>query len=268
MLARTLSDSLWQLHFDLKSGTYAHGGYYEYTICDPKKRVIHKASVRDRVVHRLIYNALYRSFDRRFIHDSYSSRKGKGTHKARDRFKFFVQKVSKNHTKQCFVLKFDIQKCFASIDQKTLLVLLERNIVDDRLYLLAKNIIESFESGLPLGNLTSQLFINAYLHELDLFCKHELHIKYYLRYADDVILVSDDKLELEVVYKRIANFLLSKLYLMTHKKSVATIYQGVDVLGVVFFPQYGILRKRTRVRMTMRAQYGKDFYTRNGAKES
>ncbi|KKU81471.1 MAG: RNA-directed DNA polymerase [Parcubacteria group bacterium GW2011_GWA1_47_8] len=250
--ARTLLDNLWQLHFDLKNNTYVHGGYLEYVICDPKKRMIHKASVRDRVVHRVIYNALYRYFDKRFVHDSYSSRKGKGMHKARDRFKYFVRKVSKNCTKQCFVLKFDIQKCFASIDQKVLLCLLRRNIADDKLFDIAKNIVESFGCGLPLGNFTSQLFINVYLHELDLFCKQELHIKYYLRYADDVVVVSNDEYELEVIHKRIADFLLRKLFLITHKKSITTISHGVDVLGVIFFPRYGILRKRTRVKMALR----------------
>lgn len=247
MFARTLSDNLWQIHFDIKDGTYTHGGYHEYVICDPKKRTIHKASVRDRVVHRLAYNALYRYFDKRFIYDSYSSRKGKGTHKARDRFKHFLQTVSKNYTKQCFVLKFDIQKCFASIDQRTLLRLLKRNIADDKLFDLIESIVESFECGLPLGNLTSQLFINVYLHELDLFCKHKLRIKNYLRYADDIVVVSNDKDELEVLYERTVLFLADELSLTAHKKSITTIYNGVDVLGVVFFPQYGILRKRTRV---------------------
>ncbi|OHA83790.1 MAG: hypothetical protein A2937_01825 [Candidatus Yonathbacteria bacterium RIFCSPLOWO2_01_FULL_47_33b] len=265
MFARTLSDNLWQLHFDLKNSTYAHGGYHEYTICDPKKRTIHKASVRDRVVHRLVYNALYRYFDKRFIHDSHSSRKGKGTHRARDRFRLFAQKVSKNYTKQCFVLKFDIQKCFASIDQTTLLEILKKHIADDEVYDIVAIIIGSFKCGLPLGNLTSQLFINVYLHELDWFCKHTIRAKYYLRYADDVVIVSDDEDELDVAYRIIADFLLSKLYLTTHKKSVATIYQGVDVLGVIFFPRYGILRRRTRVRMRVREQHGKYLQTRNGA---
>ena len=251
--ARTLSDNLWQLYFDIKGGAYVHGAYYEYVICDPKKRIIHKASVRDRVVHRLLYNALYRYFDKRFIYDSYSSRKGKGTHRARDRFKYFVQKVSRNYTKQCFVLKFDIQKCFASIDQKTLLALLKRNIADDNLYNLIKNIVESFECGLPLGNLTSQLFINTYLHELDLFCKQKLHIKHYLRYADDVVVVSDHKDGLEIAYGRVFDFVFNQLSLVVHKKSIIPVSRGIDVLGMIFFPRYEVLRKRTRIRVKMRA---------------
>lgn len=247
--ARTLSDNLWQLYFDIKNGTYAHGPYDEYTICDPKKRIIHKASVRDRVVHRLIYNALYRYFDERFIYDSFSSRKGKGTHRARGRFKHFAGKASKNYTRQCFVLKFDIQKCFASIDQGTLLSLLKRNIADEKLFELVKIIVESFAQGLPLGNLTSQLFINVYLHELDLFCKHKLRTKHYLRYADDIIIVSGDRYELEFVYEDISVFLKEKLLLLTHKKIITTVYRGIDVLGVVFFPRYGVLRKRTRANV-------------------
>lgn len=258
IFAYSLSDNLWQLYFDIKNSTYAHGLYDEYTICDPKKRIIHKASVRDRVVHRLVYNALYHYFDRRFIYDSYSSRRGKGTHRARDRFKYFAQKVSKNYTKQCFVLKFDIQKCFASINQGTLLLLLKRNITDDRVYHIVKIIIESFGCGLPLGNLTSQLFINVYLHEIDLFCKQKLRIKNYLRYADDIVIVSDDRYELEVAYENISVFLKEGLSLATHKKIVTTVYRGIDVLGVIFFPQYGVLRKRTRMRMA-NTQYSKNM---------
>lgn len=260
--ARTLSDGLWQLHFDLKNGTYLHGAYDEYVICDPKKRIIHKASVRDRVVHRLLYNELYTYFDKRFIYDSYSSRKGKGTHRARDRFKHFTDKVSKNYTKQCFVLKFDIQKCFASIDQGALLSLLKRNIADEKLFELIQIIVESFERGLPLGNLTSQLFINVYLHELDLFCKHELHAKHYLRYADDVVIMATDKYELGVVYENISLFLKEELSLTTHKRIITTAYHGIDVLGVIFFPRYGILRKRTRRRIE-RIHDGNDLNTKN-----
>lgn len=248
IFARTLSDNLWQLYFDIKNGTYVHGSYDEYIICDPKKRVIHKANVRDRVVHRLVYNVLYPYFDRRFIYDSYSSRRGKGTHRARGRFKHFTDKVSKNYTKQCFVLKFDIQKCFASVSQEILLLLIKRNIVDEKLFNLIKIIVKSFERGLPLGNLTSQLFVNIYLHELDLFCKQKLRIKNYLRYADDIVIVSEDEHELEMFYEKMVFFLANALFLVAHKKSITTIYCGIDVLGVVFFPRYGILRKKKRTR--------------------
>lgn len=109
-----LSDNLFDILIELGNETYTHGLYQEYIICDPKKRTIHKASVKDRVIHRLLYNALYSYFDTRYIHDSYSCRIGKGTHKAQARFRNFVNVVSKNYTKPCYILKFDIKKCFQS----------------------------------------------------------------------------------------------------------------------------------------------------------
>lgn len=250
--AQHLSDNLFNLLDELKNDRYVHGTYEEYIICDPKKRIIHKASVRDRVVHRLIYNALYSYFDKRYIHDSYSCRMGKGTHKAQARFRYFVNVVSKNYTKQAWVLKFDIKKCFASIDTKILKNILTWHIEDIGLKNLIYKVIDSFESGLPLGNLTSQLFINIYLHELDFYCKHILKIKHYIRYADDVVIISDNKEELETIYNDVQLFLKQELKLATHKKVIRSIYPGIDILGLVFFAKYERLRRSTERRKKLR----------------
>jgi retron-type reverse transcriptase len=214
-------------------------------ICDPKKRIIHKASVRDRVMHRLIYNALYQYFDTRFIYDSYSCRNKKGTHKARARFREFTNQVSKNYTTQCYVLKFDIKKCFASIDTSVLKDIISVHLVDEKLCRLACDIIDSFEPGLPLGNLTSQLFINIYLHELDRYVKQVLCVPYYIRYADDVVVISDSPVELNTLMNNIATFIDSILHLQVHKIQIHSIYTGVDVVGEIFFQKYTTLRRST-----------------------
>jgi len=187
-----LSDNLVQLYTELQNKTYEHGGYSAFNISDPKPRNIHKALVRDRVVHHLLYKELYQYFDNRFIFDSYSCRKYKGTHKALDRFKFFARKVSKNNTRICYVLKCDIRKFFASIDQEVLMKILERHIEDVDILWLIGQVVKSFHTtkidvGLPLGNLTSQLLVNIYMHEFDMFVKQELRVKYYIRYADDFV---------------------------------------------------------------------------------
>lgn len=137
-------DDLYQLHNDLKNKTYIHGKYTHFIITDPKKRDIHKSSVRDRIVHHMLYHALYPYFDTKFIHDSYSCRIGKGTHKALDRFKQFSRKCSHNNTKTCWVLKCDIRKFFASIDHKILKRILRRHINDYNTIGLLENIIDSF----------------------------------------------------------------------------------------------------------------------------
>jgi retron-type reverse transcriptase len=247
-----LADNIDDLYQELISNSYTHGPYEEYVICDPKKRAIHKAPVGDRVVHRLLYNALYPYFDRRFIHDSYSCRNGKGTHRARARFRSYVHTVSKNYTKQCYVLKFDIKQCFASIDQNVLKKLLASHIYDSRLLRLCEIIIDSFPSGLPLGNLTSQLFINIYLHELDHFVKHFLNASYYSRYADDVVIVGTDPEGLASIFAEINHFLQESLRLTAHKISIRSLYGGVDVLGEVFFEKYERLRRSTGRRILLR----------------
>src|SRR3989338_296920 len=115
-----LMDNIFLLHNDLRNHTYKHGAYQEFKINDPKPRDIHKASVRDRLLHHAIYRKLYPFFDRVFISDSFSCRDDKGTHKAMNRFRAFAYKVSQNNTKTCWVLKCNIQKFFASIDHDIL----------------------------------------------------------------------------------------------------------------------------------------------------
>ncbi len=118
---RYLMQNVLKLHSELATNIYQHGGYEHFKISDPKPRDIHKASVRDRLVHHALYRKLYPFFDRTFIADSYSCRNGKGTHKAMNRFRDFAYKVSKNHTRTVWILKCDIRKFFASIDQRALM---------------------------------------------------------------------------------------------------------------------------------------------------
>src|SRR3989344_3732896 len=121
-----LMDNIFDLLSDLKNKTYQHGSYTAFNISDPKPRRIHKATVRDRLLHHLIYQELYKYFDSKFIHDSYSCRMKKGTHKSINRFRDFSRKVSKNNTKTCWVLKCDIKKFFANIDHDVLKTILSK----------------------------------------------------------------------------------------------------------------------------------------------
>lgn len=161
-----LMDNILELHNELQNHTYRHGGYQAFNICDPKPRNIHKASVRDRLLHHAIHRALYPFFDRAFIADSYSCRIGKGTHKALNRFRAFAYKASRNNTRTAWVLKCDIKKFFANIDHVILLDILKQSIFDKDTMWLLQEVIGSFCSGtpgvgLPLGNLTSQLLVNV-----------------------------------------------------------------------------------------------------------
>ena len=176
-----LEDNIFNLHQALKDKIYQHSDYTAFNVYDPKLRKIHKAVVIDRVLHHAIFRILYPLFDQNFIFDSYSCRIEKGTHRAVRRLEEFTRKLSQNNQRTIFALKCDVRKFFDSIDQKILLDLIKRKIQDDNAIELIEKIVRSFPAGLPLGNVTSQIFANIYLNELDQFVKHKLKEKYYLR---------------------------------------------------------------------------------------
>ena len=254
-------NNILSLHRDLINYKYRHGGYQCFKIEDPKTRIIHKASVRDRLLHHAVYRLLYPFFDKIFISDSFSCRKNKGTYKSLDRFRSFAFCVSKNNTRICWILKCDIKKFFASIDQSILLEILKKYIPDKNIIYLLKEIIFSFCStkygkGLPLGNLTSQLFANVYMNEFDRFVKHKLKVKYYVRYADDFVILSENKKYLENKIDLIKDFLKNELKLILHpdKIFIKTLSSGMDFLGWKHFFDHRILRNTTRARVIKNIQ--------------
>ncbi len=208
-----LMNNICDLHKELINKTYKHGEYHAFNISDPKPRNIHKATVRDRLLHHLLHAEMYPYFEKKFIHDSYSCRISKGTHKAMGRFRDFGRTVSKNDTRACWVLKCDIRKFFANIDHVILKDLLARHIEDRDLLQLLGHIIDSFSTqgradvGLPLGNLTSQIFVNVYMNEFDHFMKRTLKVTHYIRYADDFAILHDDRDYLANLIPQIAEFL-------------------------------------------------------------
>lgn len=250
-----LMDYVLELQAELANLTYTHGGYQAFNISDPKPRNIHKAQVRDRLLHHAIYRKLYPFFDKTFIADSFSCRDDKGTHKAGERFRHFFLQVSQNNQRTCWVLKCDIKKFFANIDHNVLLHILNSYIRDQRILWLLGRVVESFKAkpgvGLPLGNLTSQLLVNVYMNEFDQFVKHNLKVKHYIRYADDFVLLSERRKELEKQIPLIQQFLTDTLHLELHPKklSISTIASGVDFLGWVHFPNHKVLRTTTKRRM-------------------
>ncbi len=252
-----LMDNVYSLHLDLANKTYQHGSYKAFKINDPKPRDIHKSSVRDRHLHHAMYRILYPYFDRKFIFDSYSCRQDKGTHRAFNRFREYGRKASLNHTRTVWVLKGDIRKFFANINHAILMNILKRHIKDSDVVWLLNNIVASFHTknrqgvGLPLGNLTSQLLINIYMNEFDHFLKRELKIIYYIRYADDFVILHEDKHYLQQLLPKISLFLEARLKLSLHpnKVFIKTIASGIDFLGWIHFPRHRVLRTSTKRRM-------------------
>lgn len=275
-----LMSNIISLYKDLANKTYQHSAYQAFKISDPKPRHIHKALVRDRLLHHALYRVLYPFFDRTFIADSYSCRIGKGTHKAMNRFHAMAYEVSRNHTRTCWVLKCDVKKFYASIDHEILKAMLVRYIPDRDILALLSRVIDSFSigaisKGLPLGNLTSQLFCNIYMNEFDQFVKHRLKAKCYIRYADDFVILSHNRLSLLRQADAVSDFLQTRLKLQLHqdKLLIKPFASGVDFLGLVHWPTHRVLRTTTKHRMFVKLdrrveEYGRGVINRQTAEQS
>ena len=254
-----LENNLFRLHEDLILKTYEPDPYEGFFVHDPKKRHIHKASVRDRVLHQAIFRILYPIFDKHFIDHSYSSRIGKGTHKGVKNLYIAIRKISNNWKSPVYTLKCDIRKFFDSIDHEILFGLIKGKVNDKDMLGLIGIVLKSFEKekdkGLPLGNVTSQLFANIYLNELDQFVKHKLKVKYYFRYADDFVILDESKECLGKLKDEIERFLSEKMKLKLHENKVfiKKVSQGIDFLGYVILPGATVLRTTTKRRMFKKA---------------
>uniref|UniRef100_A0A7C4M5G6 Reverse transcriptase domain-containing protein n=1 Tax=candidate division CPR3 bacterium TaxID=2268181 RepID=A0A7C4M5G6_UNCC3 len=257
-----LEDNIVQLYEDIRDKKYKHLPYEKFYIYDPKFRIINKASVRDRILHHLIFRILYAAYNPIFIFHSYSSRIGKSTHKGIEDLYKALGEVSKNHSQKCYILKCDIRKFYASIDHQVLLDILGKRIKDEDFLWLLKEVIGSFTSelspnimdcfkGVPIGNLTSQILANVYLNEFDQFVKHKLKVKHYLRYADDFVIIHKDEEYLNDLVEPIKEFLGKKLKLELHagKASIKKYRRGVDFLGYILFSHHSLIRTKTKQRM-------------------
>lgn len=255
--------NLWQLQQDLISGAYIHGDYNSFEILDPKPRIIQVSPFRDRIVHQAIYLVLNPIFELDFIDDSYACRKGKGSQRAIKRFEYFWQKLSHkvNTHKEVYVLKADIVKYFDSINHNILKIILYSKIRCEKTRQLLDQVIDSFRplqaKGVPIGNLTSQLFSNIYLNELDQYIKYTLKAEYYIRYMDDFVILDDNKYRLQDIKNKLIQFLKVDLNLSLHsnKTHIHKLNQGIAFLGYTLYlysrkiktKTYNIMRQKYRL---------------------
>lgn len=266
-----LEENIFELHRDLRAKRYKHGAYSGFLIHDPKLRHIHKATVSDRVLHHAIFTALNPVFEPTFIANSFSCRVGKGTHKGVETLASILRKTSGNGHNGTFALKCDVRKFFDTVDHDILLRILNKRIKDADAMWLMREIVESYISnasnvferkGVPIGNLTSQLFANLYMNGFDQFVKHKLKVKNYLRYTDDFVIVADSREYLINLIAPISKFLNNELALSLHpdKVIVRKFHQGVDFLGYVLLPHHRKLRTKTKKRIFRKLKKRLDEY--------
>jgi len=248
-----LEDNIFSLYDEVKSDKYKHSPYAYFQIFDNKKRDIYKAEVRDRIMHQIIYDYLILCFEPVFITDSYASRKRKGQYKALKTFCYFT-KLACSSNKECYVLKCDVRKYFDSIDHNILLDLIKEKVSCEKILKIITEIISSYHSslgyqtGIPLGNITSQIFANIYLNTLDQYIKKELRCRFYVRYNDDIVIVFHNKKEIVATRDKILFFTKEKLHLdiPIQKTSIRKIGWGIDFLGFTVLPQAILLRDKTK----------------------
>lgn len=241
-----LNDNIASLRSAIIDDTLVLGNYRYFTVHDPKTRLICAADFPERVVHHALINVIGTFLERRMIYHSYACRKGKGQHQALETARCF----SRNHR---FYLKTDIKKCFDSIPHTGLMSMLSRLFKDCRLLLLCKKIIDSYHvepgHGLPIGNLTSQYFANAYLDIFDHWIEERCRVMCYLRYMDDM-LVFGEKNDLVVIREKCKDYLVSELGLSLNKGGMINRTEaGVGFLGRTVFPNGIRLSKRTKKRV-------------------
>lgn len=254
-----LEENLLKLREELLNQTYKHGGYRQFFVYDSKKRLIKVAPFRDRVVHHALCNIIEPIFDKGFIYNSYACRKGKGTHRALEKLHIFLKKSDNEINSYC--LKCDIKKYFDNINKDILSRFVRRRIKDDRIMWLINEIIysdiSSGDIGVPIGNLTSQLFANIYLDKLDQYIKCHLKVKHYLRYMDDFLILRRDKKTLDLFRIKVEKFLNRYLRLELNYKRVGIFPMrlGVDFLGFINFYSYRLIRKSSIKRFWRGIKY-------------
>lgn len=247
---KSLAENLSSLRTELFFHSYRPQPLETFILRDPKTRKISKSDFRDRIIHHALCNIIEPFFEKMFIYDSYANRKGKGTLKAIQRFEYFRENISQNNTSPVFVLKSDIRHYFDEVSHSILLEIIRKRVNDPNVLELIRIVLSNYSTekgkGMPLGNLTSQFFANVYLNELDLFVKHKLKARCYIRYVDDFVILHHSKEKLSEWKEKIALFLRKKLLLELHpeKTKINSADYGVDFLGLKIFPDHKIMKKR------------------------
>jgi RNA-directed DNA polymerase len=258
-------ENIQALHKMLKEKTYKTSEYTTFTIFEPKERIIYRLPYfPDRITHHAVMNVLEPIFVSTFTADTYSCIKGRGIHAAASAVKVALKDVK--GTQYC--LKLDIKKFYPNVNHGILKELLRKKIKDHDLLWLLDEIIDSTD-GLPIGNYLSQYFANFYLTYFDHWMKEELKVQYYFRYADDMVILANNKPYLHQVLSDIRNYLQEKLNLIVkdNYQVFPVDERGIDFVGYVFRHTHVLLRKSIKknfARMMMKNRNPQSVASYNG----
>ena len=243
-----LSENLLELQEDFKTCTYHPQPYRSFTIYEPKERIIRALPFKDRVAQHALCNVIRPIIERGFYAHSYACIDGRGAHKASRDLSRWYYRLYREWDGNVWVLKGDIHSYFASMSHDVLKRQYRKEIKDRRVLALLDCIVDHNGTGapvgVPVGNLTSQLFGGMYLTPLDRFVKETLRAKWYMRYMDDFIILSPSRLELVEQLEKITEFLHTELRLeLNPKTKIYKPMHGIDYVGYRHFHDYRLIRK-------------------------
>jgi len=250
-----VTDNLLKIKDELENLTYDFSGYNRFTVYEPKERIIDAPCLKDKIVQLSINNKIKKICNPTFIYDSYACIDEKGTHKAVYRIQHFLRKAYWLYSEDATIIKIDLKKFFYSIDRDITKREFAKNIdCDDTLKVIYK-IVDSAkqisEKGLPLGNTLSQIGANLTINPLDQYAKRKLGLKFYVRYADDIIVVVKSKDEAKRYLKLLKEFIENELNLVVNenKTKIFPIEQGVNALGYKIYRTHMLLRNESKKRI-------------------
>lgn len=244
--------NLVRLRNSLYNRTYEFGNYTTFKVYEPKERVINAPQYKDKIVQLALGNVLNDIFVPTFIPESYACMKGRGTHKAVKKVQNNLRKAKWKYGDNAYICKFDVHKFFYSIDRDILKRVYRKKIKDEDVLWVMDVITDSGamidDVGIPLGNSMSQLYANIYLDQLDQYCKRYLGYKYYVRYADDVIIVLPNKEEAQKAKELCVRFVREQLNMKEspEKTQIYPIKQGVNAYGFKIHPTHRLLRNDSK----------------------
>ena len=238
----------------LLSGKFKTSKYHLFTIYEPKERIIYKLPFYpDRIVHHAIMNVLEPIWVKIFTSNTYACIKNRGIHAVNRKLIRDLHDIK--GTEYC--LKLDIKKFYPNIDHTILKLIIRQKIADNKLLQLLDGIIDSAD-GVPIGNYLSQFFANLYLAYFDHWVKEVLKVKYYYRYADDIVILSDNKTILWTWFRQIKQYLKNnlKLEIKSNYQVFPVESRGIDFVGYIFRHGYAILRKSIKLKILRQLRQG------------